>query len=172
MQTPRVVPLFCREEVYLGGRDVEICNCRSDCTLRLRSVCNSSLTSLLARGKCIAVHGQCLSDYWSSPHSNERCGRSSPGRTPRLSAWLLRLRRVQQSVSLRVWHDVPAVWLLRIRIRTISAMVRVWIRVPTVVWVRIIRVSVPDAVVGALKRRDADTSRRHLADMATGIGEF
>lgn len=31
-------------------------------------------------------------------------------------------------------------------------MVRVWIRVPTVVWVRIIRVSVPDAVVGTLKQ--------------------
>src|SRR5215475_1092655 len=31
-------------------------------------------------------------------------------------------------------------------------MVRVWIRVPTVVWVRIILVSVPDAVVGTLKQ--------------------
>jgi hypothetical protein len=39
-------------------------------------------------------------------------------------------------------------------------MVRVWIRVPTVVW-RIIRVSVPVAVVGTLKQPD---DQSHLTD--------
>src|SRR5262249_8013170 len=51
----RVSSLFCGEVVHLGGRNVESSNCRSDCTLRLRFVRNSPLTSLLARGKCDVV---------------------------------------------------------------------------------------------------------------------
>src|SRR5215471_15013558 len=92
----------------LGGRDVKTCDSRSECALRLHPMCNSILTSLLARGKRIVVHGHRFSGDWSSAHSNERCGRSSQGGTPRVSAWLLRLRRVQQSVSLWVWN-VPTV---------------------------------------------------------------
>jgi hypothetical protein len=60
---------------YFGDRDVESHNCRSDCSLRLRFVRNSPLTSLLARGKRVVVRGQRVSGDWSSPHSNERCGR-------------------------------------------------------------------------------------------------
>jgi len=37
--------------------------------------CNSPLASLLARGKRVVVRGQRVSGDWSSPHSNERCGR-------------------------------------------------------------------------------------------------
>src|SRR5262245_4769064 len=52
---------FCGEEARPGGRNVESGNCRSSCTFRLHFVCNAPLGSSLARGKGIAVHGQCLS---------------------------------------------------------------------------------------------------------------
>src|SRR5215471_17771200 len=83
----------------LGGRDVENSDSRNDCPLRLHFVRNSSLTSLTARWKDVVVHGHRFSGDWSSAHSNERRGSSSQGGTPRVSAWLLRLQRVQQSVS-------------------------------------------------------------------------
>src|SRR5262249_2426527 len=92
----------------LGGRDVKSHNCWSDCAFRMRSVRNSSLTSLIARWKDVVVRGQRFGGDWSPAHSNERRGRSSQGGTPRISAWLLRLRCVQQSVSLWVWN-VPTV---------------------------------------------------------------
>ena len=57
--------------MYLGGRDVESSNCRSDCTLRLHFVRNSPLASLVARGKRGVVGGQRLSGDWSSPHCQE-----------------------------------------------------------------------------------------------------
>ena len=41
----------------LGGRDVKSHNCWSDCALRMRSVRNSSLTSLIARWKDVVVRG-------------------------------------------------------------------------------------------------------------------
>lgn len=78
------------EATYLGGRDVESSNCRSDSTLRLHFVRNSPLASLVARGKRGVVRGQRLSGDWSSPHSRKRCGRSSQGTSARVSARVLR----------------------------------------------------------------------------------
>jgi hypothetical protein len=60
---------------YLGGRDVESNNCRSDCPLRLRFVRNSPFPSLVARRNRRVVRGQRLSEGWSSPHCYERCRR-------------------------------------------------------------------------------------------------
>ena len=49
------------EVAYVGGRDVENSNCRSDSSLRLHLVRNSPLASLVAPGKCGVVYGQRLS---------------------------------------------------------------------------------------------------------------
>src|SRR5262249_31750941 len=95
-------------EMYFGGRDVESNNCRSDCTLRLRSVRNPPLASLVAGGKRVVVRGQRLSEDWSSPHCNERCGREPQGTWARVSARVLRDQRILHSISLRLWN-IPAV---------------------------------------------------------------
>src|SRR5215510_14588168 len=97
--------------MYFGGRDVETSDYRSDCALRLHSLCNSALAALLTRRICLVVRGHRLSGDWSPPHSNERRGRSSQGRATRLSARLLRVRIWiwdVQSVSLWLWN-VPTV---------------------------------------------------------------
>jgi hypothetical protein len=71
------------EATYLGGRDVESISRRSDCSLRLHFVRNSCLTSLIARGKCVADAKQRFSGGWTSAHRDERRGCQSQSESAR-----------------------------------------------------------------------------------------
>src|SRR5262245_8356938 len=71
-----------------GGRNVESGNCRSNCAPRLHFVCNSRHASPLARGKGIAVHGECL---------RGGCGCQSQSTSARLPARPLRIRGILPS---------------------------------------------------------------------------
>ena len=115
------------EVAYLGGRDVENSNCRSDSSLRLHLVRNSPLASLVAPGKRGVVYGQRLSRNWSSPHCNERCGREPQSTSARAPARVLRKLRIRIRdipAVIRIWVRVQPLW-----IRCIPAVIRLWIRV-------------------------------------------
>lgn len=115
------------EVAYLGGRDVENSNCRSDSSLRLHLVRNSPLASLVARGKRGVVRGQRFSEDWSSPHCNERCGREPQSTSARAPARVLRKLRIRIRdipAVIRIWVRVQPLW-----IRCIPAVIRLWIRV-------------------------------------------
>ena len=76
MQGNGTSPFFSRAPgwMYFGGRDVETSDYRGDCTLRLRSRCNSAHAAIVTQGTVSLSENTASAVIGRPPHSNERWG--------------------------------------------------------------------------------------------------